>query len=134
MAKKIKITSKGYAVKVTSKSYQKVDPHILAEALGADVMESLNLKGLEVIFIRHLHKNLNGLSPGGAIFPFECLAGYDMKNGKIVLTEDYEVWKNLNSNTFFFRSADKNRPMMFVHKRMLVSIRDLSSDKVLYQK
>ncbi len=39
MAKKIKVTSKkGYAVKVTSKSCPRVDPHDIAKALGAEII------------------------------------------------------------------------------------------------
>jgi len=95
-------------------------------------MIPLNGKGLLIVFIKNLYKIGDGVSPGGAVFPFEILDGYDVAQGMIFLAKDYEVWQKFGSDVFVFRSSAKGRPEMFVHKKKIFYIWDLSKNSVLY--
>lgn len=109
----------------------------IAKALGVSVVKPLVPKGLEVVFNEPLRKvnysglNFGGLSPGGVIFPLECLEGFDVDKGIVILADDYGVWQNLDSGRFMFK-GDGLRPTFFISKNRVVSIRILPSGRFLY--
>ena len=73
------------------------------------------------------------ITPGGAIFPLECLFLYDLEKRVIVLIEEYKVSRREGSDAFIFKTADpENGVRIGVHKRMIFSIRDLSNNQVIY--
>lgn len=100
----------------------------VANGLGAAAVEPLNPKGLEVI----LNIALDMKPHRVGCFPFECLDGYDLDKKKVILTRDYSVWRELGSDTLFFLSAAPNKPMIFLHKSRIVSIKRLSDNTALY--
>lgn len=136
MAKKYRVRDTGKTrrrMRHSGKTYPKVDVIKLIEGLEADVVEPVvDSKGLEVIFniplVRHTHNR------GIGNFPLECLDGFNLEKRKVIFSQDYGVWQSLSYGFLLFRSEDPDRPLMFVHKDNVVSIRNPSINKVLYQK
>ena len=91
------------------------------------------MRGLEVTFHKPLCKTQSGVSPsGGAVFHFEYMQEYDLKNSSLVLRPDYEALISLRDEVVVFQSDAPNTPRMFVQKSLVASIRDLASNKILY--
>jgi hypothetical protein len=87
---------------------------------------------LEIVFREPLCKVGGGISPGGAIFPFEVITSYDPDKNMLVLREDYRALLDLQSETLFFRSDVPRTPVMCVREDKVLEIRELGSDKPLY--
>ena len=92
-------------------------------------MEALLRAGLEIIFSSPLSTHFSGVSPEGAVFPYECIQQWDRITKTIVLQPDFAV--NLK-NCLEFRSPAPGRPRMLVHPEMIVSIKELATGEVLY--
>ncbi len=117
----------------SSETYQKVDPMKVAQGLGADAVEPLDQKGFEIVFNGPLERYGSSeglLSPGGELFWFKHLAGYDIKNRKIILLEGCRVFKELSTEIFVFEHLGSHRS--YLSERSIFSIKDLSQNKLLY--
>lgn len=111
----------------------KLDYGKIADGLSASRMEPKNGadEGLEIIF----NAQLNLSSHHVGYFHFECVQSYDLKQKRVVLADDYRVWKGLGTNTFFFSSPAPDRSVMaFVPISKVVSIRRLPDGEILYTK
>ena len=92
------------------------------------------MRGLEVVFHKPLHKIGSGISPGGAVFPFEYLQTYDLEKGIVVLRGDYGAFKSLSDQVIVFQSDAPNTPQIWAHTKLIASIKDLNSNTILFPK
>lgn len=90
------------------------------------------MKGLEITFTDELMKWPWGVTPGGAVFPFEYLQSHDMENNVVTLRADYKAVIPLDDEVVIFQSEAPNTARMYVHKNKIASIKDLAKNKVLY--
>lgn len=89
---------------------------------------------LKIVFKSRLHLTPSGVSPDGAVFPFECLKSYDLEKGEIVLRDDFEVWIECgkDNDVFMFESPASGTTKIFVHKSLIKEIWNLENNTRLY--
>lgn len=88
---------------------------------------------LKVVFTGPLHRTQSGLSPDGAVFPFECLKSYDLEKGELVLRSDFEVWIDCASKEYFlFEPQAPGTARIYVHKKLIKEIWNLKNNVQLY--
>lgn len=108
----------------------------VAKYLGASAVVPLHhSNGLEVTFVRPIQVSENGsivVVGSGAVFPPECVAGFDTDRGTIVLSEDYEAWHNLSTGMVLFMSPAPSRPQVRVRINKISSINKLPSGLNLF--
>jgi hypothetical protein len=92
------------------------------------------MRGLEITFTESLHRTPSGVSPGGAIFPFEVVQTFDLQKGTVVLRPDYHALVQLGDDLVIFQSEAPHTMKMYVSSSIIASIKDLSKNKVLYPK
>lgn len=103
----------------------------VAKYLGASAVVPLHhSNGLEVTFVRPIQVSENGsiiVVGSGAVFPPECIAGFDVDRNTVILSEDYEAWYNLSTGMVLFMSPAPSRPRVCVRINKISSINKLSS-------
>ena len=85
---------------------------------------------LKVFFKRELYKTIDGITPGGASFPFKFLKAFDIDERTIVL-EDYNVF--VKDEIAIFTGNKPSMPKIFVTTAVLVWIEDCESGNVVYR-
>ena len=84
---------------------------------------------LKVFFKRELHKTIDGITPGGANFPFKFLKAFDIDERTIVL-EGYNVF--VEDEIAIFTGNKSSMPKIVVTTALLDWIKDCKSGKVIY--
>lgn len=93
------------------------------------------MMGLQVIFHEPLYLTGSGVDSGGAVFPFEYLETCYPTEGRILLRRDYKVFQSLRDDKIIvFQSDAPNTPQIWVHPKLIKSIKDLTNDNILFPK
>lgn len=95
-------------------------------------MRESRFPNLEIIFKEPLCRMMDGFSQGSAIFPLRVLVGYNLETNSIILRSEYCAFQNLQNGDLFFESPAPRMPQMTVNKDMVVKIREIDTDRIIY--